>query len=184
MSSNPRLKRLAPKTSKIYKIEQDMFLSPEERQMTRELLSRYPGINSTLLLTILETGARPQEALNLLKSDLLRGNLVHLTGLKDSNDRDIPVPADLFESLKSLEADSEGFLFSIKYRQLVNIWELYRPIKKPLKAMRHGFAVELYARQRDILLVKAALGHKSINNTLVYAHLVDGSKQLREALGL
>jgi hypothetical protein len=39
--------------------------------------------------------------------------------------------------------------------------------------LRHYFATMLYYRTKDILLVKEKLGHKSINNTLVYTHLVN-----------
>jgi integrase len=38
--------------------------------------------------------------------------------------------------------------------------------------LRHYYATMLYHRTRDILLVKEKLGHKNINNTLVYTHLV------------
>lgn len=38
--------------------------------------------------------------------------------------------------------------------------------------LRHYYATMLYYRTKDILLVKEKLGHKNINNTLIYAHLV------------
>ena len=31
----------------------------------------------------------------------------------------------------------------------------------------------LYHRTKDILLVKERLGHRNINNTLIYTHLID-----------
>ncbi len=34
--------------------------------------------------------------------------------------------------------------------------------------LRHYFATMLYYRTKDILLVKEKLGHKNINNTLIY----------------
>jgi integrase/recombinase XerD len=48
-------------------------------------------------------------------------------------------------------------------------------------SLRHSFATGLYAKTGDILLVKAALRHRSISSTLVYAH-VDADR-LRKALG-
>jgi len=39
--------------------------------------------------------------------------------------------------------------------------------------LRHFYATMLYHRTKDILLVKEKLGHRNINNTLVYTHLVD-----------
>jgi integrase/recombinase XerC len=40
-------------------------------------------------------------------------------------------------------------------------------------SLRHTFAMRLYARTRDLLLVKKMLGHRSINSTLIYAEALD-----------
>ena len=40
-------------------------------------------------------------------------------------------------------------------------------------ALRHAFAMALYKRTRDVLLVKRALGHRSIGSTLRYATAQD-----------
>jgi site-specific recombinase XerD len=42
--------------------------------------------------------------------------------------------------------------------------------------LRHYYATMLYYRTKDILLVKEKLGHKNINNTLIYTHLVSFSE--------
>jgi integrase len=42
-----------------------------------------------------------------------------------------------------------------------------------LHSFRHYFACNLYFQTKDILLVKEKLGHRSIENTLIYTHLVD-----------
>src|SRR5688572_3590010 len=34
---------------------------------------------------------------------------------------------------------------------------------------RHTFAMQLYSKTNDVLLVQAALGHRAISSTLVYA---------------
>lgn len=182
--NNPRLKRLEPKTNKVYKIEKDMFLSPQERIEQLAYLSKYTGENITALRALIHTGGRPQEILNLLKIDLIGDNTIHLTGLKGSNDRDIPVPPELYKELDAIEPDAEGFLFKIKYRRLKQLWDLYKIVSKDMKSTRHGFAVWLYDKTKDAVLVKEALGHKSMVNTMVYVHLVDGQQQLKQGLGL
>ena len=48
-------------------------------------------------------------------------------------------------------------------------------------SLRHAFAMRLYERTGDVLLVKEALGHRSISSTLVYARA--GEQRLRAALG-
>jgi site-specific recombinase XerC len=47
--------------------------------------------------------------------------------------------------------------------------------------LRHSFAISLYRRTRDLLLVQAALRHRSIVSTTVYARIDDG--KVRDALG-
>ena len=48
-------------------------------------------------------------------------------------------------------------------------------------ALRHSFAMLLYERTGDVLLVQEALGHRSIASTLVYARA--SRDRLRAALG-
>jgi integrase len=40
-------------------------------------------------------------------------------------------------------------------------------------SFRHFFATMEYHKSKDILRVKGKLGHKSINSTMVYTHLID-----------
>jgi integrase len=42
-----------------------------------------------------------------------------------------------------------------------------------LKTFRHWKATTEYHKTKDLLYVKELLGHKSIQNTLIYTHLVD-----------
>jgi integrase len=39
--------------------------------------------------------------------------------------------------------------------------------------LRHYYATLLYAKTKDILLVKQQLGHKRIEHTLIYTHLIN-----------
>jgi integrase len=45
--------------------------------------------------------------------------------------------------------------------------------KYRLYDLRHYFATMLYAKTKDILLVKQQLGHKRIEHTLIYTHLIN-----------
>ena len=53
-----------------------------------------------------------------------------------------------------------------------------RPV--PVHGLRHSFALALYARVGDVLVVQAALGHRSIASTLSYAR--PSEERLRQAL--
>ena len=48
--------------------------------------------------------------------------------------------------------------------------------KYRLYDLRHYFATMLYHKTKLILLVKEKLGHKDIDNTLIYTHLVNFSE--------
>ena len=62
------------------------------------------------------------------------------------------------------------------------LWIKRAGIERQIKPhdLRHSFAITLYRRTRDPLLVQAALRHRSINSTTVYAKCDDG--RLRDVL--
>ena len=39
--------------------------------------------------------------------------------------------------------------------------------------MRHFYATKLYRQTKNLVLVKEKLGHRNINSTMVYTHLVE-----------
>lgn len=53
--------------------------------------------------------------------------------------------------------------------------KLQRPelMRISMYSFRHYFATMLYQKTKDILLVKEKLGHKRLENTLIYTHLID-----------
>ena len=118
------------------------------------------------------------------KSDLNRHEeSVLITGLKGSNDREIPVPTWLFKRLQKISDTQEvEFLFDITYNRLRQIWDHYRPINKKLHSLRHTFAIRLYKKTRDLRLVQVALGHRNIMNTMVYADYVYSQQELRRLI--
>lgn len=139
--------------------------------------------NCTLLWLALHTGARAQEALNLRNVDLnAYEETVFISGLKGSNDREIPVPNWLFRRLQALKTDPEGRLFPITYNRFRQIWDLYRPVQKKLHALRHTFAIRLYKKTKDLRLVQVALGHRNITNTMIYADYVYSQQELRRLI--
>lgn len=137
-----------------------------------------------MIWTALRTGARAQELLNLQKADLnAYDESVFIRGLKGSNDREIPLPSELFKRLQSYAESQPGAaLFPISYHRLYQIWELYRPIPKKFHALRHTFAIELYQKTKDLRLVQVALGHRNITNTMIYADYVYSQQELRKLI--
>lgn len=142
--------------------------------------------NAALLSLAFHSGARPSEILAIRKQDLNpQNNTVMFIGLKGSRIREIPIPHKLFQRLESLSKDLKPSdkIFPMALRTLQKVWDEYRPVPhKGIRSLRHTFALRLYIKTKDILLVKTALGHKSILNTMVYADYVYNQEELKKLL--
>lgn len=137
--------------------------------------------NCTLLWLLLHTGARATEMLNVTASDLNHlDRSIFIRGIKNSNDREIPLPLWLYRRVAALGAD--GRLFPVSYSRLKQIWDEYRPVRKKLHSTRHTFAIRLYQKTKDIRLVQSALGHRSISNTMIYADYLYTQQELRKLI--
>ena len=137
-----------------------------------------------LLYLALSTGARATEILNLKKNDInTYDQTVFVSGIKGSDDREIPIKESLFEALLKVSSmSSREKIFPISYNRLRQIWEFYRPVHKSFHCLRHTFAIRLYKKTRDIRLVQVALGHRNIANTMIYADYVYSQQELRKLI--
>lgn len=167
-----------------YSINKFKYLSEPEQEDLTTILKKFPGRDATLLLLLLYTGGRASEVLNIRTEDLnTHDKSVFIRGLKDSNDREIPLPNWLFDLLV-LESRkvSSGAVFKISYTRLRQIWMMYRPVPKKLHSLRHTFAIGVFKRTKDLRLVQVALGHRNIQNTLVYSEYLYSQEELRKLL--
>ncbi len=141
--------------------------------------------NVTFISMLLYTGARVSEVLAISPKDLnFEGMRVFIKGLKNSNDRELPLTPYLFNRMKTLARDLEVErpIFGFGYNNARAIWGEYRPRKKKIHSLRHFRALEVYKKTKDILLVKHLLGHKSVNTTMIYLDYVQGAEEMRRAL--
>lgn len=167
-----------------YQINRTKYLSEAELSHMQHMLSNDNSRNGLLIRLALATGARAQELLNIQLKDL---NDVHcsvfIRGLKNSSDRDLPIEKSLYWLVKELGMQSkDGRVFGISYPRLAVIWNNYKPGDKKFHSLRHTFAIELYKRTKDLQLVKIALGHRNIQNTIVYADYVYQTSELKRIL--
>ncbi len=174
-------------TSFRYSLNKNKYLLEPEVERLVYILTSFKdkdARNCTLLWTLLHTGARAQEVLNLRKTDLNiydRSLLIH--GIKGSNDRELPLATWLFTRLEAQAAQMSGDLvFGISYPRLRQIWEHYRPVEKKVHSLRHTFAIQLYKKTRDLRLVQVALGHRNIANTMIYADYIYSQQELRKLI--
>lgn len=176
MASSPR-----------YQLNKNKYLLPPESERLRKILTDFQDKdtrNCLMIWTALRTGARAQEVLNIQRSDLNSyDETIFIRGLKNSNDREIPVHSDLFARLHRFAENQGGTrVFPITYDRLYQIWELYRPVHKKFHSLRHTFAIELYQKSKDLRLVQVALGHRNITNTMIYADYVYSQQELRKLI--
>lgn len=155
----------------------------ESSQLEQFLRARLPARDSLMLLLALKTGARASELLGVSKRDVdFYNGTVFVKGLKGSNDREIPLEPILLAALKTYSEGVEDKLFDLTYDRLYQVWCHYRTCEKKLHALRHTFAIQLYEKTRDIHMVRYALGHKSISNTMIYLDFFHAQEGLRKAL--
>lgn len=167
-----------------YQLTKDKFFSREEQAKIWALIDANPGRDAVFFELALQTGARAQELLNISRKDLdQKERTVYIRGIKGSNNREIPLTAPLFNKVMShCEASAKPFPFT--YARLVHIWHRWRPTDKPFHAFRHTFAINLYDKTKDLKLLQIALGHRSINNTMIYADFSYSKQEMRRLLGV
>jgi integrase len=141
-----------------------------------------------LILSILrDTGLRPIELhrLTLKEIDLEKGNITAYSA-KNGNPRLLKLKLSTLAMLKEYVAENDFGLnvrmfptptamrkaYCRTRRHLAK--KLHEPdlMKIRLYDFRHYFATMLYQKTKDILYVKEQMGHKRIENTLIYTHLI------------
>lgn len=170
-----------------YSLNKTKYLLPPEVDRLEEILVSFQDKdprNCILLWLALKTGARAQELLNLSAEDFnTYDQSVFIRGIKNSNDREIPLNPQLFKRIERQIHNSGGSrVFNITYPRLYQIWEQYRPTHKKFHSLRHTFAINLYQKTKDIRLVQVALGHRNITNTMIYADYVYSQQELRRLI--
>ncbi len=166
-------------------LSKDKFLQDIELVHLRQLITTYPCRDTLLLDLAVSTGARASELLSISVSDINHEfKSVYIKGLKGSRDREVPLRQDLFDSLTNYSDRMKKTekLFQFKYCRLDQIWQYYRPVSKKFHSLRHTFAINLYKKTRDVKLVQMALGHKSINTTMIYVDYIFSQEELRRII--
>ncbi|MFN8179299.1 MAG: tyrosine-type recombinase/integrase [bacterium] len=169
----------------------------EERRfvhaLDRNLGCREGRRDQALFTLLLRSGMRLAAALALDVADLdLRTGTARSVG-KHAHVQDIVLPRDVVRVLRAHLRDaaiSDGPVFRSSRGRLSSRQAQYRfhallataGIERPLTvhSLRHTFATRLRERTGDLRIVQAALGHRHLATTEVYAHASDAD--VRRAL--
>lgn len=161
-----------------YKALEKIPFIPTEEELDM-LIARCGKKTATILQLLKETGARIGEALALKWTDVdFERRLISITPEKRSKPRLLPISEKLVEMLKNLPMRDER-IFPVSLHNVEVNFEQQRnslalKLKNPrlkkitLHTFRHWKATMEYHKTKDIIYVKELLGHKFIQNTMVY----------------
>ncbi|MEG1408052.1 MAG: tyrosine-type recombinase/integrase, partial [Ruthenibacterium sp.] len=137
------------------------------------------------------TGLRLDELCHLQCEDIIHSShKIHVAQSKNHQDRYVPLPETIWQMILDywysfpMEHRPHKWLFS-QQRSLaapMNHQWLQKQIlahkrflsldgKLSAHSFRHAYATHSYENGMDLLTLKAFLGHKSLNSTLIYVHL-------------
>jgi integrase len=159
--------------------------SPEQ---IGKIIARASRKYAVVFSVLRDTGLRPVELYNLtLRCMELEKGTINVKSVKNGLPRIVAVKPSTLAMLKeyvgrrTLGSDDQLFPDPSAARHAFERYrnDVAKKLKEPnlmkirLYDLRHFFATMLYHRTKDILYVKEQLGHKRIENTLVYTHLVN-----------
>lgn len=134
------------------------------------LLDTLTGDDRHVALLCLSTGARWGEASTLRGEQVNHGRVTFLK-TKNGKKRTIPISEELEKEIKTSDT---GPLFKVDYE---NFCERLKQVKPDLPrgqathVLRHTFASWFMMNGGNIIALQQILGHASIQQTMVYAHL-------------
>lgn len=157
------------------------FTNEEETKLLH--LLRYAEFNyfADFVEVLIDTGFRKSELMGLEKRDIVNGNAtVHDT--KNGLSRTVPLTDRAQKILDTYNVDKPfaGFKDNdIRYQwnYAREQMDLSKDKEFVLHVCRHTCASRLVQRGVSLLVVKEWLGHKSLSQTLVYAHLAPNNLQ-------
>ena len=169
-----------------YKASSKLPFIPKEEELDALIAGCGPK-TSTFLQLLKETGMRAGEAHKLRWADVDFENCtVRVTPEKGSNPRIFKISRKLLNMLVDLKATShvqdKSRVFAKDLRTIRKVFEkqranIARKLKNPrllrihFHTFRHWKATMLYHQTKDILYVMRFLGHRNIQNTLIYIQL-------------
>jgi len=167
-----------------YRYERKIPFIPLEKEIN-DLIAGCGRKMSVFLQLLLETGARVGEALKLRWQDFdFEKSTV---AINDPEKGSLPRMLAMSPTLKAMLNASprkSNRVFNVTMNTMQSNFRRQRTrlaikLKNPrlkqitFHTFRHFFATMLYAKTLNILRVQQALGHKNINNTMIYTQLID-----------
>ena len=165
-----------------YKSVRKLPFIPTEDEVNN-LIASCNKKTATFLQLLKETGMRCGEAFMLQWTDFdFENKTVNITPEKGSDPRQLRISMRLIMMLNSLphekakpfECSNRHFsrTFRLQRTKIANKLKNDRILKIHFHTLRHWKATMEYAKTKDILHVMKMLGHRNIQNTLLYTQLI------------
>lgn len=139
----------------------------------------------TLITTMLYTGIRATEAVNIKKKDIKhKDNMLRISHLKRTKkeERIIPVKPKIITLLRTYTSalNKNDKIFDITRQR---VWQITKKhINGNPHMLRHTFAINWLKNDGNIVMLKKYLGHKNLRTTMEYLKVVpvDIQKELEK----
>ncbi len=141
-----------------------------EKMEIATLLKAVTGDDLLVALLGLSTGGRWTEIATLKPTQVINCRVTFLK-TKNGKKRTVPISAELEKMIKE---KASGKLFKVDYEKFCKILRMVKPDIPPNQAthiLRHTFASHFMMNGGNIIALQQILGHASIQQTMVYAHL-------------
>lgn len=154
----------------------------------------------TLILVLIDSGARIDEALSLRRSDVNLDQMLLTVKGKGAKERLVPFSFELRKSLwkyMSKQNSQSDLLFptrdgrKLQRRNVLRDFKAlcrrlgFAPVKRSIHALRHTFAVNYLRHGGSVFHLQKALGHSSLEMTRKYANLLtDDLQQMQHQVSL
>ncbi len=164
------------------------FLSYERARQLLDLLKvRDSHTLHDMTVLLLFTGGRFIEIASLTWNDInFKNNLIHFKSTKNGNPRHVVIVDEVREVLQGLPRDNTLVLPATNGKQMERMprqWQIIVDALIPgndeaekyrvtVHSLRHTHASWMALEGADILQIKEQLGHKKLDMTLRYAHLI------------
>jgi integrase len=171
-------------TMPLYKRDETLPFVPTEKEIDA-LINGTAKKLSTALQALKETGFRIGELWNCKWTDIdEEKSTLKCKAEKHGKPRETRISARLISRLNALPKTNDyifgktplsGFRWSYDRQKTVLASKLQNPRLKQIHfhTFRHYYATRLYNETKSILEVQAKLGHRRIDSTMVYTHIVE-----------
>lgn len=141
-----------------------------EKHEIARLLDALTGDARLIALLGVSTGGRWSELATLKPAHMTNGRVTFLK-TKNGKKRTVPISKELE---KKIRKEASGVLFNVDYEKFCKVLRAVKPdipANQATHILRHTFASHFMMNGGNIVALQQILGHASIQQTMVYAHL-------------